>query len=229
VGLAIFLALGIGTYLTASSVIRLARDRADMAWAADLAAMAQVGIAAYATAGLFLNLATFDLYYHFVALAIIAHGLARQRLTAQRRQRPRRATRVLLTPAPDDAAGWSVSDAASDGLMRPDAPTGAATIDRFLGRARYLPAMGRIIASGNLKGGLAGRPPRSISRAPLAAQGYDVTLLDVDSRGHARLWAGAGRLPMPVKAISPVESRGTGRPHPTVPLWPCSRRATDPH
>jgi probable O-glycosylation ligase (exosortase A-associated) len=85
VGLVIFLALGIGTYLTASSVIRLARHRHDLTWAADLAAMIQVGIAAYATAGLFLNLATFDLYYHLVAIGIIAHALVRQRLVVPTR------------------------------------------------------------------------------------------------------------------------------------------------
>jgi probable O-glycosylation ligase (exosortase A-associated) len=82
VGLGLFLAIGIGTYLTASAIIRRARDRADLAWAADLAAMVQVCIAAYATAGLFLNLATFDLYYHVVAIAVIAHALVRARLAA---------------------------------------------------------------------------------------------------------------------------------------------------
>ena len=82
VGLALFLAIGMGTYLTASAIIRRSRDHPDLAWAADLAAMVQVSIAAYATAGLFLNLATFDLYYHLVAIVVIAHALVRARLTA---------------------------------------------------------------------------------------------------------------------------------------------------
>ena len=82
VGLGLFLAIGIGTYLTASVVVRRARDHPDLAWAADLAAMVQVSIAAYAIAGLFLNLATFDLYYHLVAIIVIAHALVRQRLAA---------------------------------------------------------------------------------------------------------------------------------------------------
>ena len=82
VGLVIFLALGIGTYLSAGSVVRRARDHSDLAWAADLAAMVQVSIAAYAVAGLFLNLATFDLYYHLIAIVVITHALVRQRFAA---------------------------------------------------------------------------------------------------------------------------------------------------
>ena len=81
-GLAIFLALGIGSYMTAGSIIRRARDHPDLAWAGDLAAMAQVSIAAYGSAGLFLNLATFDLYYHLIAIVVIASSLVRQRLAS---------------------------------------------------------------------------------------------------------------------------------------------------
>ena len=68
--------------MTAGSVVRRARDHPDLAWAADLAAMVQVSIAAYAVAGLFLNLATFDLYYHLIAIVVIASSLVRQRLAA---------------------------------------------------------------------------------------------------------------------------------------------------
>jgi uncharacterized membrane protein HdeD (DUF308 family) len=44
--------------------------------------MVQVSIAAYAVAGLFLNLATFDLYYHLIAIVVITQALVRQRLAA---------------------------------------------------------------------------------------------------------------------------------------------------
>ena len=50
--------------------------------AADLAAMVQVSIAAYAVAGLFLNLATFDLYYHLIAIVVITQSLVRHALVA---------------------------------------------------------------------------------------------------------------------------------------------------
>jgi probable O-glycosylation ligase (exosortase A-associated) len=80
VGLAIFLALGLGAYVSAGSVVRRARENGELSWAADLAAMVQVSIAAYAIAGLFLNLATFDLYYHLVAIVVITQALARKSL-----------------------------------------------------------------------------------------------------------------------------------------------------
>jgi probable O-glycosylation ligase (exosortase A-associated) len=81
-GLVIFLALGIGTYATARSIRRRARDHPDLGWAADLAAMIQVSIVAYAIAGAFLSLGTFDLYYHLIAMVIIASSLVRNRLAA---------------------------------------------------------------------------------------------------------------------------------------------------
>jgi hypothetical protein len=81
-GWPLFLALGLGAYVSAGSVVRRSRDHSDLVWAADLAAMAQVSIAAYAVAGLFLNLATFDLYYHLIAIVVITQALVRQGLTA---------------------------------------------------------------------------------------------------------------------------------------------------
>jgi probable O-glycosylation ligase (exosortase A-associated) len=78
VGAGLFLALGLGTYLSARSVIRRAGEDQELSWAVDLAAMVQVSIAAYAIAGLFLNLATFDLYYHLIAIVIVASALVRR-------------------------------------------------------------------------------------------------------------------------------------------------------
>jgi probable O-glycosylation ligase (exosortase A-associated) len=80
VGLAIFLVLGAGAFVSAGATVRRARDHPELSWAADLAAMVQVSIAAYAVAGLFLNLATFDLYYHLIAIVVITQALVRQSL-----------------------------------------------------------------------------------------------------------------------------------------------------
>ena len=82
VGLTIFLALCIGTYMTARSIRRRAGEHPDLAWAADLASMVQVSIVAYSFAGLFLTLATFDLFYHLVAIVVIASKLVRQSATS---------------------------------------------------------------------------------------------------------------------------------------------------
>jgi probable O-glycosylation ligase (exosortase A-associated) len=44
VGVAIFVALGLGAYVSAGSVVRRAREHGELSWAADLAAMVQVSI-----------------------------------------------------------------------------------------------------------------------------------------------------------------------------------------
>ena len=64
-------------------MIRRASEDQELSWASDLASMVQVSIAAYAIAGLFLNLATFDLYYHLIAIVVIASALVRQRLASR--------------------------------------------------------------------------------------------------------------------------------------------------
>ena len=90
-------------------MIRRASDDQELSWAGDLAAMVQVSIAAYAIAGLFLNLATFDLYYHLIAIVVIASALVRQGLASRlaaasctTRRRPSNGHRV---PALDMADG----------------------------------------------------------------------------------------------------------------------------
>jgi putative inorganic carbon (hco3(-)) transporter len=75
IGLGIFLVLGLMTWFTASWVIgRTRRDR-DKRWAADLAAMVQVSLVGYASAGAFLGLAYFDFYYTLIALVVLCKTL----------------------------------------------------------------------------------------------------------------------------------------------------------
>jgi probable O-glycosylation ligase (exosortase A-associated) len=71
IGLGLFLALALMTWRTASWVIgRTRRDR-EKRWVADLAAMIQVSLVGYATAGAFLGLAYFDYYYTLIALVVL--------------------------------------------------------------------------------------------------------------------------------------------------------------
>jgi probable O-glycosylation ligase (exosortase A-associated) len=71
VGLALFLLLGVMTWRSASWIIRHARGHPQKRWAADLAAMVQVSLVGYASAGAFLGLAYFDFYYTLVATVIL--------------------------------------------------------------------------------------------------------------------------------------------------------------
>ena len=102
VGLALFLTLGLLTFLTAGRVIKLVRGNDELHWAGVLGKMLQACLAAYATGGLFLGLAYWDLYYHFVTLTVLLHDHvvrhlrsasadvqpARENLASQRRPLP---------------------------------------------------------------------------------------------------------------------------------------------
>lgn len=80
IGLALFLLLGVSTYLTCSTTMRQCKNNPDVKWAHDFSAMIQVGLVGYATAGAFLNVATFDLYFHLIAMTIMVRVLANRQL-----------------------------------------------------------------------------------------------------------------------------------------------------
>jgi probable O-glycosylation ligase (exosortase A-associated) len=70
VGLFLFLALGLAALLTAQRIIRLSRDRPELLWAERLGRMMQVSLIGYASAGAFLNLGFFDLYYTLLVILV---------------------------------------------------------------------------------------------------------------------------------------------------------------
>jgi putative inorganic carbon (HCO3(-)) transporter len=96
VGLALYLALGIAVWRAGAWVIKAAKQDQDKRWAADLAAMTQVSMVGFASAGAFLGLANFDLYYHMLCLIIISKVIL---LREQAQQ-------VQLAPLP---VGWNAS------------------------------------------------------------------------------------------------------------------------
>jgi probable O-glycosylation ligase (exosortase A-associated) len=95
VGLALFLALGIMIWFTASSVIRKARASPETRWLADLVGMVQVSLVGYAAGGAFLGLAYFDFYYNLIVIVVLAKILLLRRLAQAKsaaRPAPRTAT-----------------------------------------------------------------------------------------------------------------------------------------
>jgi probable O-glycosylation ligase (exosortase A-associated) len=78
VGLALFLLLGLFTWWKASAVARQCRGHPELKSVADLVNMVQASLVAYATGGAFLGLAYFDLFYHLVAIVVIASVIVRQ-------------------------------------------------------------------------------------------------------------------------------------------------------
>lgn len=71
VGLGLFLLLALMAWRSGSWVIRSARGDGELNWVRDLASMLQVSMIGYASAGAFLGLAYFDLYYHLIALMVL--------------------------------------------------------------------------------------------------------------------------------------------------------------
>lgn len=71
IGLALFMMLLWFTWRSGSWVIRNTKQHPDLHWARDLAAMVQVSLIGYMSAGAFLGLQYFDLFYHLVAIMVM--------------------------------------------------------------------------------------------------------------------------------------------------------------
>ena len=80
IGLAIFLSVGFLTWMEARKLIKLARLRPDLAWAADLGRMVQVSMIGFAVGGAFLGLAYFDFPYNVMAMAVCGTYVVRRSL-----------------------------------------------------------------------------------------------------------------------------------------------------
>lgn len=78
IGLAMFLSLLGMAWFKCQAVIRTARNRPEITWARDLAAMIQVSIIGYMTGGAFLGMAYFDYPYHLIVLVVMTHHLLAQ-------------------------------------------------------------------------------------------------------------------------------------------------------
>ncbi len=76
IGFAIFMALGLMTWTRCNQIKRLFKKDPGRKWAVDLASMIQVSLVGYATAGAFLGLSYFDLYYHLIAITVMTWVLA---------------------------------------------------------------------------------------------------------------------------------------------------------
>ncbi len=86
VGLTLFLLLGFLAYRAAGQVIKMTKWNDELGWANMLGRMMQACLVAYATGGLFLGLAYWDLYYHFIVIVVLLREHVNSVLADNRRQ-----------------------------------------------------------------------------------------------------------------------------------------------
>lgn len=81
VGLGLFVLLWIFTWRTGSQIIRLCRNRPDLAWARDLAGMIQAGLIGFWVGGSFLGLAYWDYPYILVVVLVLTKVVVERRIS----------------------------------------------------------------------------------------------------------------------------------------------------
>ena len=72
IGFALFILLGLMAWIRAQQILKRCKHDPDRKWAADLAAMIQVSLIGYATAGAFLGMSHFDLPYQLMIILVLA-------------------------------------------------------------------------------------------------------------------------------------------------------------
>jgi len=80
IGFSLFVLLGLFTWNTGSRIRKQAKGSIETKWAVDLASMAQTSIIGYASAGAFLGLAYFDLYYILIDIMVICNLLLKEQV-----------------------------------------------------------------------------------------------------------------------------------------------------
>jgi probable O-glycosylation ligase (exosortase A-associated) len=80
VGLGLYLLVGVLAWRSAGWIMRHGGARADLRWAAGLAAMIQTSLAGFAVGGAFLSLAYFDVPYYLAAILVATRALVERRL-----------------------------------------------------------------------------------------------------------------------------------------------------
>jgi probable O-glycosylation ligase (exosortase A-associated) len=81
-GLLTFIAIGAVGLRNANVIRRATRNRPELSWASDLAAMCQVSLAGYFLAGTFLSMTYYDVYYALIAILAVLRQLVLKPATA---------------------------------------------------------------------------------------------------------------------------------------------------
>jgi probable O-glycosylation ligase (exosortase A-associated) len=83
IGLGLYLAFWISTYWMAGRLVRLGRQRDDLAWAATLGNMCKVSMVGFAAGAAFLSLAYWDMPFYIMVMVVVTYNHARAQLAAE--------------------------------------------------------------------------------------------------------------------------------------------------
>jgi probable O-glycosylation ligase (exosortase A-associated) len=110
IGLSLFLSLMLLIYRNARAVRRLARNRPELSWAADLGFTLQASLVGYMVAGAAVSVSYVDFFYILVALSVVLRGLvvAETRSPVLAARVPMRAGAAGLRPIGSPALRWGV-------------------------------------------------------------------------------------------------------------------------
>ncbi|MCB2056137.1 MAG: putative O-glycosylation ligase, exosortase A system-associated [Geminicoccaceae bacterium] len=95
VGLVLFVGLILGCLISCARVMRTTAGREDLHWAHDLASSLQLATIGYAVGGAFLTMAFYDLFYYFLAIAVINQTVVRAILEQERYEARIRSARLF--------------------------------------------------------------------------------------------------------------------------------------
>ena len=84
-GLFLFMTIWGLAWICANAILRKARDRKDLEWARDLAAMSQVSLIGYLVGGAFLSLSYFELPFYIVVLLVVLRRIVDAEVAARPR------------------------------------------------------------------------------------------------------------------------------------------------
>ena len=84
-GLFLFMTIWGLAWICANAILRKARDRKDLEWARDLAAMSQVSLIGYLVGGAFLSLSYFELPFYIVVLLVVLRRIVDAEVPAKAR------------------------------------------------------------------------------------------------------------------------------------------------
>jgi len=120
IGLALFVVLFVCAWRTGTRIVAACKERPELGWAGELAAMVQVSFVGFAVGGAFLSMAYYDLYYYLIALLVVLEqSVAMTRFGAPQGGPAQQAQGARAMPGAPPAHGRRTGEARGNTLADP--------------------------------------------------------------------------------------------------------------